>query len=471
MKLTSENAYIVIFFIYGLAFFSMGLLALQQKKTKHSVLPLLNVIRYLGLFGLIHGITEWVIMLRIAQLYQEYDIYLFGLQILLNSISFVYLFIFGLALLEYDGKIKKLIKYLPIGIFIIWLIAVLISMMVGQNNYYFWFSFFSAQSRYFLGLPSTIVTALALYQNSKTLDALKLNKISLNYKFMTVLFVVYGILAGILVRKKDFFPANILNNELFIRIFGIPVELGRGITAVAITFFFIKAIDIFRWETDERITKLSQQQLVNDERRRLAREIHDGIIQNLFATGLQIENLIESESDAKKDDLKEIKTNLNSIIEQVRSFMGKMVTKKIEIEDLRQNLEVLINQFIKNSNLNIKFNYLITNVVLGHLTSEKLTNIYYIVQEALYNVVKHAEATSVSITLETNLKSVNVIIEDNGKGFDINHTRSNENTNYGLISIQERAELINGILNIKSDSKGTTIILLVPWEEGEINEN
>ncbi|AKL94320.1 integral membrane sensor signal transduction histidine kinase [Clostridium aceticum] len=454
--------YVILFFIYGLAFFSMGISALQQKGVKISNFQLLKSIKYLGIFGVIHGITEWVIMLRITSVYVEWDFALFLVQIFLNAFSFMFLLIFGLRLLQGTHD-RKRSSYIPVCLFLLWATAVIYS-VVFHDNYEFWFSFYSALSRYFLGFPATVITACALLKESKTMSLLKLNKIALNYKAMAFFFIIYGILAGVLVGEKNFFPANIINKELFQYIFGFPVELGRGIAAVVITVLFIQAIDIFRWEANEKITQLTKMQLISNERKKLAREIHDGIIQNLFATGLQVENLLGKEKDSQhRNNLKEIKSNLNDVISQIRDFMSKMVTKRIEIEDLKASLLELIQQFEKISDLDITFEYNIPPVVLGYLSPDKSTNVYYIVQEALYNVCKHADATKVKVKLTSDLNVVVVSVEDNGKGFKEDMVYSEKS--YGIISMKERAELIQGSIAIENTSKGVKILLIAPWEE------
>ncbi|AOY76239.1 sensor histidine kinase [Clostridium formicaceticum] len=458
--------YVILFFIYGLAFFSMGISALQQKEMKISNFQLLKSIRYLGIFGVTHGITEWVIMLRIIGIYAEFDFRLFLIQISLNTLSFAFLLIFGMRLLKGTNQLTKT-SYIPMVLFLIWTAAVVYSMYL-HDDYKFWFPFYSALGRYFLGFPATLITAFALLKESKTMNSLKLKKIALNYKGMAFCFIIYGVLAGILVGEKNFFPANVINKELFYRIFGFPVELGRGITAVIVTLLFIQAIDIFRWEANEKIIQLTKMQLINNERRKLAREIHDGIIQNLFATGLQVENLLEIESNLEHEKkLVEIKSNLNDTIDQIRNFMAKMVTKRIEIEDLKASLLELIHQFRKISDLDITFHYNIPAVVLGYLSPDKSTHIYYIVQEALYNVCKHAEATKVKVKLASDLNTVIVSVQDNGKGFKTDAVYNGKN--YGIISMKERAAMIHGSVTIDSTSRGVKVLLTVPWEE-EDNE-
>jgi signal transduction histidine kinase len=130
-------------------------------------------------------------------------------------------------------------------------------------------------------------------------------------------------------------------------------------------------------------------------------------------------------------------------------------------------LDETIDNFKKISKANIRLDYEIPDITLRYVSSDKLTQIYYIIQESISNSVKHSNATEIKVKIGFDLKSIIVEIQDNGKGF--NKTTARGDRKYGLTSMQERAASINGILNISGENKGTIIMLIVPWEEG-INE-
>lgn len=465
MGLYSGDTYIVIFFIYGLAFFTMGICALLQSGPKDSNFSLLKHVRYLGYFGIAHAVVEWILMVVIARMYPEHNRYLMVSGTFINAVSFTLLLSFGIRLLEYEGKISYLVNYLPKLIFAIWTAGFLASYTFYDEPSRSWFLTYDVLSRYFIGLPGGIITAVAFYRSSKVISRLNIKDIAIKFKGMAFLFASYAVFAGIFVSRRDFFPANIVNNKLFQSYLGFPVELGRAASAIGITVLFLGVVEIFRWETDQRIALLTEQRAASQERKKLGKELHDGIIQTLFATGLYVESL----SDASKDPdtvegLHNIKSNLNDVIMKVREFIGKVSTKSIEIEDLKIKLVELVQNLEKISGMTIVFSYDISDLALGRLSAEKITQVYYIIQEALTNAIKHSKGSSVEVKISSTLESVIASITDDGIGFDISNVESNGR--YGLISMRERAMSAGGNIDIRSN-KGTSVSLAIPWEGSE----
>ena len=468
MDLYVGNEYVLLFFVYGLAFFSMGISALQQHVSKETSFILLKSIKYLGYFGVIHGITEWIIMLRMTGFYPESDMFLMSLAIVLNAISFTFLLVFGVKLLFDTQKRYRVYKYLPLIILGIWLVGFSLVFVnfqgFNQRHILRWIFTEDVMSRYFIGIPANVITSYALYKNAKMMYKLRLKRIAIKFNILAVSFALYGFFAGVVVDKRRFFPANIINKVLFYRVFGFPVELGRATSAVLITVFFIGAIDIFRWETNKKISILTNQQIASQERRKLGIELHDGIIQSLFATGLLVENLLEMRFEKNiQDNLQHIKTSLNDSIQQVREFIRKVSTHNLGVEDLRIRLIELIEKYRGVSNIVIKFNYDVPYITAGVLSREKSTQLYYITQEAITNSIKHSNASELTITISSNIKAVTATIEDNGKGFD--KSKAFEAPHYGVQSMKDRALSVKGDFIITSNNGGTHISIEIPWEE------
>jgi signal transduction histidine kinase len=89
---------------------------------------------------------------------------------------------------------------------------------------------------------------------------------------------------------------------------------------------------------------------------------------------------------------------------------------------------------------------------------------YYIIQEALSNAIKHSEATIVKVTINSSIESIQAFIIDDGKGFDYSAEILKEN-HYGLLSMSERASNVNGLLNVNSSGNGTHVRISIPWKE------
>lgn len=136
--------------------------------------------------------------------------------------------------------------------------------------------------------------------------------------------------------------------------------------------------------------------------------------------------------------------------------------EKISVNEFENELIGLIDKLKRVSKLNIVLNYKVPEITLGHISLKKLVQIYYIIQEAVSNSIKHSEGSEVRIDIKSNLKSLNIKIVDNGKGIYLKNMNTFEH--YGLISMEERSVSINGEFNIHSDSSGVVVTLIVPWE-------
>lgn len=452
----------LMFFIYGLSFFSMGISALQQNAYGESSFSLLKSIKYLGYFGVVHGTAEWIWMIILLKAYPEWFTEMFALAIYLNSLSFSFLWRFGAELAEYEGTFKGIIKRLPYIVSAFWAVEFVYFYWVKESFLFHWFFVDDVMNRYFLGLPGSLITGYAIYKNAKALQLLNYKKIAARLKGISYLFLLYGILAGLIVDERSFFPANILNRQMFMNIFKFPVEVGRTAAAISITVLFILVIDIFRLETKHKLARLSRQYAAGQERRKLGRELHDVIIQNLFATGLVVENLIESsENQQDKDMLLHIKSNLNETITLIRSFIQKSLTLSMDLEDLNVKLQELVQQFQNRQGIRIKYSYSVSEIYTSCLSSDNISELYFILKEALTNAVRHSNGSLVEVRVASSIDSIQGTVADNGTGFDYSKEMNKEN-HYGLLSMNERAAAANGMLNIYTGN-GTQIKIIIPW--------
>lgn len=458
MEIKSLSA---LYFIYGLSFFIMGVLALNQQGIRVSNIALIKYIKYLGYFGIVHGISEWMSMIISMQFYPEYEIWIYIFKVILKAVSSCILMYFGLNIIATEGKLKKYIKLFPLFLFVIWAIGFQLTLMRYSGNFS-WLPVYSVATRYFIGFPSDILTAIGLYKQGKRIDDV-FTGIQTKFNLLAIIFLIYSLLSGLLVSKADFFPANILNKELFFNIFGFPVEVGRTTLAIGITILFTKIIRVINLEMEEQILRLSMQQGMEQERAKMGRDLHDCIIQDLFAIGLQVNNyMVDEEDNDKLSQIKTIRDNINGTILKVRDFIGNVSTKEIEMNQLKDCLLELIDSFKVNYFLNIDFDYNVNIINTGYLSSEKLTQLYYIVQEVLSNIVKHANATLAKVEIKSNINLVKITVADNGKGFNLKEIHNFKG--YGLKTIKERVALTDGTLKIVSSSKGTKISISIPWE-------
>lgn len=194
------------------------------------------------------------------------------------------------------------------------------------------------------------------------------------------------------------------------------------------------------------------------ERRRLARELHDETGQALTSILLGLRSVDEAGSS---DDIRSAVGDLRELVvatlQDVRRLAVQLRPKALDDFGLVPALERLVQTFSETSGIEVD-----VEARLGEkrLPSEVETTLYRIVQEALTNVVKHAEATKVSILLIRRDASVNAVIEDNGRGFDLDEPTPDS---LGLEGMRERVELHDGRLTVEtSPGAGTTLAVEVP---------
>ena len=178
------NTYMLLFFIYGLAFFSMGISAFQQRTLKDTNFPLLTAIKQLGYFGITHGLVEWLLMIIIWNQYPQYNLLLLANTGFLSAISFTFLWSFGIKLFEEKLKLKSFYKKLPLLALALWALIYLFLYISNKNDIIQNIQTMNVLSRYFIAFPGGITAGVGLYKNGKTIYNLKLKKVSIKFKVL-----------------------------------------------------------------------------------------------------------------------------------------------------------------------------------------------------------------------------------------------------------------------------------------------
>jgi signal transduction histidine kinase len=190
------------------------------------------------------------------------------------------------------------------------------------------------------------------------------------------------------------------------------------------------------------------------ERRRLARELHDETGQALTSILLGLRALEGTNNAAEVGALREL---VVGTLQDVRRLAVQLRPKALDDFGLAPAVERLTQTFSEASRISVDFEGQLGE---GRLPPEVETTLYRIIQEALTNVVKHAEATKVSILLVRRDAVVTAVVEDDGRGFDLDRVGDDH---LGLQGMRERAELHDGKLTIESSrDAGTTLRVEVP---------
>jgi len=197
-----------------------------------------------------------------------------------------------------------------------------------------------------------------------------------------------------------------------------------------------------------------------EERKALAREIHDQIIQDMLSTNYQLEELEAQHQTSKKlhEDLFIIRENIRSMIDELRNICGVLRPPTIDSLGLNAAIQSFSQEWSRRSGVNLNLEL---DPKIGRISEMIELNIYRIVQEGLNNIHKHAAATKANLILKrTSPRAIMITIEDNGTGLEDRPSLStfSKEGHYGLVGIDERVKLLGGRLRIQNKEGGGLIL-------------
>ena len=202
-----------------------------------------------------------------------------------------------------------------------------------------------------------------------------------------------------------------------------------------------------------------------DERKRIARELHDSTSQSLTSLLVGLRHLEEATDPATaKARLAEIRKTVNGTLDEVHALAWQLRPSVLDDLGLAAALQRYIGDY--QTRYAIQVDFVFRNLA-ERLPIEIETTLYRVIQEGLTNIARHAQAQNASILLEQRAASVRVILEDNGVGFDA-ETVTYSQKSLGLQGMRERVALLNGKLVIESQpGQGTSLFIEIPLTEAK----
>jgi signal transduction histidine kinase len=208
--------------------------------------------------------------------------------------------------------------------------------------------------------------------------------------------------------------------------------------------------------------KQVQRLAVLEERERIAMDLHDGIIQSIYAVGLMLEyaGLVFDEQPAEAGKrLQDAINGLNEVIRDIRNYILDLRPQRFQNKNLSAGLIDLVRAFKANTFITVDMQT--ADRADADLTQDQSTGLFHIAQEALANIAKHARARHVIMNLRRESSSVALTIRDDGRGFDVSTVKAY--TGHGLRNMQERARTLGAQLRIESTpGQGTLIEVKLP---------
>jgi signal transduction histidine kinase len=474
----------LIFFFYGLAFFSMGL-AILLELGQCSDYRLRHALRPLAAFGLLHGFHEWLemfILLGLVPLSSMHMLLYEGLRLMLLAFSFLSLAAFGSSLLAGNERERRLSLLVPLMMAAIWAFSLLL--MRGRYSAPTVYIVVDVITRYTLAIPAAIVACAGLVVQQRRFRQAGMAEFGRDALWAAIAFFWYGVIGQTFTRASPLWPSNIVNQAMFYDIFGFPVQMLRAFAAVLVAIFVIRFLRSFEVEMRNQIEKLQATQLEESQRRealrgellrrvvaaqeserqRIARELHDETGQSLTAIGLGlggVTSAIHQDVEKASGQLKLIQGLVAQALNELQRLIADLRPSHLDDLGLPATLRWYANEVEKRTGLKVSVE---THGEPQSLPGELKTTLFRIAQEALNNTVKHGHATHADVQLSFGGSSVSLKVSDDGTGFNVNRLGSATRPSWGLLGMRERASLLGGSLDIYSSmGEGTKIQVKIPY--------
>ena len=263
-----ERNLVVIYFFYGLAFFSMGLaIWLASSRFRSSEFRLAGALLFLAAFGIVHGLQEWFDMFRLldAQGGTHIPGWLLLHEVHLTHLvlSFLLLVFFGIKLLFANrraGDDGDRFALVGAGAFLLlWVASTGLTWLVYRPERLVMINAADVLARYTLGITGSVIAAWAIWLEQRNFARRGMARFGRTLLGAALALLLYGIIGQLFVQPSFIFPSTVINSELFLSLFGFPIQLWRAILAILMALFIIRALNIFEIENEQRLAEAMEQ--------------------------------------------------------------------------------------------------------------------------------------------------------------------------------------------------------------------
>lgn len=489
--LSSGFGFILVYFVYGLAFFCMGLV-ISLESRRASILGEARLLTPLAIFGLVHGIHEWVEMFLELRTWLNLPAYALANhgRLLLLLISFTFLFLFALQVLKpLRPRLPAWAIYGGFGLLIFVLGLITLIGLIQRESSLEWKMRADALLRYLLAVPAGILAAFGLIRQSQRSQSTD-HRLASGLLIAGVSFGLYG-LTQMAVPPVNIFPSRYFNSAVFSSWFGFPIQGVRAVLAVFITSGLTLAIQAAEAERRRQLASAQQARLEaldqirrdlaekealrrellrhtviaqEEERARIARELHDETSQFLTALNLNMAALRNATLIGKQAG--EILDRMQELTRRMAQGIYHMVhnLRPAQLDELGliAALQYLADDAQRRSDLLVNLEIINTPRRLDPLVE---TVLFRVAQEALSNVARHSQSNHAQMQLEFMRKEVRLCVQDKGVGFDPG-AELPPPRGWGIAGMRERAESIGGKLILQSaPGSGTLVEVTLPVTE------
>lgn len=481
----SPSLVALIFFVYGLAFFSMGL-AILLERGRSSDARLFLALRWLAFFGLVHGGHEWLEMFEGLGLLLIEPLAVASFRVAVLVLSFLGLGAFGASLLlASEERTRRRSLLIPLALATVWGTGLLFMRTRFTTVGDLW-DVADVWTRYVLAIPSGLLAAAGLLSLRRAFVRAGMAQFGQDSLIASTAFAAYGVIGQLFTRPSPLPPSTTLNTELFLELFGFPVQLFRAAAAIVVMISVIRFMRSFEVERRQQLVQLQAARLREAERRqalrgellnrvvqaqeaerqRIARELHDETGQALTAIGMGlrgVESSLGREERKAASNLRHLQELSDRSLNELQRLIAGLRPAHLDDLGLPAALRWYAEETQARAPLDVEVEVIGDERRLPALLS---IGLFRAAQEAVTNVVRHASARKAQVRLIYEAGQVRLEVEDDGIGFDAAAVTANpERPAWGLMGMQERVALMGGQFMLASErGQGTLIEITVPYE-------
>jgi signal transduction histidine kinase len=442
-------------FGHGLVFFTLGLVVIFLRYRSRRI-SFARHLAWLGIFAFGEALYAWHSLLA-ELLALEQAIPECGRFVVLG-ISYTALLVFGLQSFVTEKVYRQRVRGLLVLICALWLTPYLLAL---------WAKDWACEEvtrpavvalRYALAFPGGVLTGIGLRRQSyELLDPSIRRRIRPDLQLIEMTMVGFGLI-NLLSSPA---VAEALGSRFDARLVEAILEGGAwAVIGAGMIYGLGRSLTTIQRDIEEWVEGVERMQALADDRERIGRELHDGIIQSLYAAGLLLESIvpvIPGDPERAQAQLGRVQDSLNNTIFDIRRYIFDL-RSELSDEDLQTGIEQLLRDFHINTLLETELEVVGTPRPV-HSTARR-RHIFQIVREVLSNTAKHARARWVRVRLVYEEESLSLMISDDGVGME----KLLVSKGYGLRNIRERARLLDGTLRLESaPGAGVTYDLRVPY--------
>jgi len=432
-------------FIHGLAFFALGI-ALLLLAPRAARLEIARRLPLLTIFGFCEAVAAWdgalAPALGVGRMLPPLG------HTLVAGTGYAAVLAFGLLASIPPGRRSRVRARLAVLIPAGWLAGLLALLLAGVPTPEA-AAWGELAARYGLALPGGMFAAWGLrYGTYRTMDPQMLRLAKGPLRTAGVSLGLFGLLSGLQV---------VADRLTF------PLSIPYALCGIALAGSLVYTLNVIQQEIERWIEGVERSQALMADRERISRDLHDGIIQSIYAAGLMLEGVMQTipdDPDAAQTQLAHTMASLNQTIQDIRRYIFDL-RGGVPEADLESGLAEMLRDFRVNTLLETQLT--IEGEETRPLGAEQRGHIFQIVREALSNTARHARARKVEVQLSFDNDALRLRIADDGVGLG----RGTVQGGQGLRNIRERARLLDGTLDIDSaPGQGVTLTLTVPLKHG-----